>query len=44
MPCFDIFNNKDKEYKDKILNKKSKIIAIEAGNSMELYKYCDEVI
>ena len=44
MPCFDIFDKKEQEYKNKILDTKSKIIAIEAGKSMELYKYCDEVI
>jgi len=44
MPCFDIFDKKDEEYKNKILNKNSKIIALEMANSMELYKYCDEII
>ena len=41
MPCFELFDRQDKEYKNRIL--KGKIIGVEAANSYELYKYCDEL-
>lgn len=42
-PCFELFNEEKEEYKARILNKKTKILAVEAAKSYEWYKYADEV-
>lgn len=42
MPCFEIFDKQDNEYKKSIL--KGKVIGFEASSGLELYKYADEVI
>lgn len=44
MPCFDLFDEQDDEYKKQILDKNTEIIWIEASRWLELYKYCDNVI
>lgn len=42
MPCFELFIKQDASYKARLL--KGKVIGIEAANSNELYRFCDEVI
>ena len=39
MPCQELFNNQSKEYKEKILEKDSLIITIEAGSISSWSKY-----
>ena len=41
MPCFELFEKQEKSYQERLL--KGKVIGIEAANSNELYKFCDEV-
>lgn len=43
LPCFELFDEERQEYKARILNKKTKILAVEAARSYECYKYADEV-
>ncbi len=42
VPCFDLFDKQDDEFKDSLL--KGKVVAIEANIGFEWYKYADEVI
>ncbi len=41
MPCFELFDKQDKNYKERLL--KGKVVGVEALSSNELYKFCDEV-
>ena len=42
VPCFDLFDKQDDEFKDSLF--KGKVVAIEANIGFEWYKYADEVI
>jgi len=42
VPCFDLFDEQDDEFKQSLL--KGKVVAIEANRGFEWYKYADEVI
>jgi len=42
VPCFDLFDEQDEEFKNSLF--KGKVIAIEANRGFEWYKYADEVI
>ncbi|WP_175403732.1 transketolase [Caminibacter mediatlanticus] len=42
VPCFDLFDEQDDEFKNSLL--KGKVVAIEANRGYEWYKYADEVI
>jgi transketolase len=42
MPCQELFNNQSKEYKEKILDKDSIVITIEAGGVSSWKKYTDK--
>lgn len=44
VPCLDIFNEQSNEYKNRIINSKLKVLAVEAGTGVEYYKYADEII
>ncbi len=44
IPCFDLFDEQSDEYKAQVLDKNTKILAVEASSGMELYKYADEVL
>jgi transketolase len=44
VPCFDLFNEQEKSYKDLIIDSNSKVLAVEASSSLEWYKYADECI
>jgi transketolase len=44
VPCFELFDEQDETYKSSILNKNTKIIALEASRSYEWYKYADQFI
>ena len=42
VPCFDLFDEQDEEFKKSLL--KGKVVAIEASRAFEWYKYADMVI
>ncbi len=44
VPCFDLLMEQPKEYVDTILDKNTKIIAIEASRAIEYYKYASVVL
>ncbi len=43
MPCMEIFEQQSKSYKDKVIDKNTKVLAVEASSGIEWYKYADEV-
>lgn len=43
VPCFEILCEQEKSYLDEILDKNSKILAVEAASGLEWYKFADEV-
>ena len=44
MPCLELFEEQDSEYKEKVFDKNTKILAVEASRGVELYKYADDVL
>ncbi len=44
IPCMEIFNEQSKEYINKVIDKNTKVLAVEAGSGIEWYRYADEVI
>jgi len=44
IPCMEIFNEQPKEYINKVIDKNTKVLAVEAGSGIEWYRYADEVI
>ncbi|HHH51178.1 MAG TPA: transketolase [Campylobacterales bacterium] len=44
VPCLDLFNEQDDEYKTKVVNPNTKVLAVEAGSATEYYRYADDVL
>lgn len=44
VPCLDLFNEQDSEYRAKVVDKNTKVLAIEAGTATEYYRYADDVL
>jgi len=44
VPCYDLFIEQDQSYIDQVIDKNTKVIAIEAARGLEWYKFADEVI
>jgi transketolase len=44
VPCFDLFIEQAKEYQNTILDKNTKILAIEASRGLEWYRFCDDLV
>jgi len=44
MPCFDLFEEQSQEYKEAVISKDTKVLAVEAARALELYKYADDVL
>ena len=44
IPCFDLFDEQDKEYKDQVVDSNTKVLAVEAARGLEYYKYADDVL
>ena len=44
VPCYELFDEQDEEYKNSIIKPNTKKIAIEVASAYEWYKYADEVI
>ncbi|MGP1485686.1 MAG: transketolase [Campylobacter sp.] len=42
-PCFDLLCEQTSDYLDEILDKNTKIIAVEAASGLEWYKFADEI-
>ena len=44
VPCFDLFDEQDREYKEAVINPDTKVLAVEAARALEYYKYADDVL
>ena len=44
VPCLDLFNEQDKEYKDRVIDPTTKVLAVEASTATEYYRYADDVL
>ncbi len=44
VPCLDLFNEQDEEYKKKIIRPMTKVLAVEASTATEYYRYADDVL
>jgi len=44
VPCFDLFVEQPQEYIDSVVQKSTKVIAIEASSGMEWYRFAQQVI
>ncbi len=44
IPCFDLFDEQDVEYKNAVINRETKVLAVEAARGLEYYKYADDVL
>ncbi len=44
VPCFDLFVEQDREYISKVIDKDTKVLAIEAGSGIEWYRFADDVL
>ena len=44
VPCFDLFDEQDDEYKRAVIDPNTKVLAVEASRATEYYKYADDVL
>ncbi len=44
VPCFDLFDEQDIEYKTQVIDPNTKVLAVEAARGLEYYKYADDVL
>ncbi len=44
VPCKEIFDAQPKEYKEKVIDPDTKVLAVEAASGVEWYRYADEVL
>jgi transketolase len=44
IPCYELFDEQDDEYKASVIDKNTKVLAVEASSGLEWYKYADEVL
>jgi transketolase len=44
VPCLDLFNEQDKEYKNTVVDPSTKVLAVEAATATEYYRYADDVL
>jgi len=44
VPCLDLFNEQDAEYKATVVDPNTKILAVEAATATEFYRYADDVL
>ena len=44
VPCLDLFNEQDAEYKAKVIDANTKVLAVEAATATEYYRYADDVL
>jgi len=43
VPCFDLFLEQEQSYVDQVIDKNTKVFAVEAARALEYYKYADVV-
>jgi transketolase len=44
VPCLDLFNEQDEEYKKKVIRPMTKVLAVEAATATEYYRYADDIL
>ncbi len=44
VPCLDLFNEQDAEYKATVVDPNTKVLAVEAATAQEFYRYADDVL
>jgi len=44
VPCLDLFNEQDAEYKATVVDPNTKVLAVEAATATEFYRYADDVL
>ncbi len=44
VPCLDLFNEQDAEYKNTVVDPNTKVLAVEAATATEFYRYADDVL
>ncbi len=44
VPCLDLFNEQSAEYKAKVIDSNTKVLAVEAATATEYYRYADDVL
>ena len=44
VPCLDLFNEQDADYKAAVIDPATKVMAVEAATATEYYRYADEVL
>ncbi len=44
VPCFELFNEQNSEYIEKVIDPKTKVLAVEAASGIEWYRYADDVL
>jgi len=44
VPCLDLFNEQDNEYKKAVIDPDTKVLAVEAGTATEYYRYADDIL
>jgi transketolase len=44
VPCLDLFHEQSSDYKAKVIDPSTKVLAVEAGSATEYYRYADEVL
>lgn len=44
VPCLDLFNEQDAEYKSIVVDPNTKVLAVEAATATEFYRYADDVL
>jgi transketolase len=44
VPCYELFDEQDDEYKASVIDKNTKVLAVEASSGLEWYKFADEVL
>ena len=44
VPCYELFDKQDEEYKNSVIKPNTKKVAIEVASAYEWYKYADEII
>jgi len=44
VPCLDLFNEQDAEYKAGVVDPSTKVLAVEAATATEYYRYADDVL
>jgi len=44
VPCLDLFNEQDVQYKAGVVDPNTKVLAVEAASAQEFYRYADDVL